>query len=134
MPGCPIRRARRGPVTPADGTVIPFPKLTHPRAGLSHAQWRALSPVEKIERQLGLSLAQMCEIMSRTWDECDRAEVAIKAQVLCVFLRMGAKMIRAAANGTLDYEAACGRARQREEPRDAFARWLGERDGAGPPG
>jgi hypothetical protein len=67
MAGSPIRRARRGPITLADGTVVPFPKLTHPRAGLSHAEWRALSSVEKIEQQLGLSLAQMCEIMSRPW-------------------------------------------------------------------
>jgi hypothetical protein len=65
--------------------------LPHPRAGLSHAQWRALSPVEKIERQLGLSLAQMAEITVRPWKECDRAEMAIKAQVLCVLLAIGAK-------------------------------------------
>jgi hypothetical protein len=84
MPGSPTRRARKGPVTLADGTVIAFPKLTHPRAGLSCAQWRALSPVEEIEQQLGLSLDQMCEIISRPWDECDAAWIAIKARVLCV--------------------------------------------------
>jgi hypothetical protein len=55
------------------GTVVAFPKLTHQRAGLSHAQWRALSPLEKVERQLGLSLDQMAEIISRPWDECDAA-------------------------------------------------------------
>jgi hypothetical protein len=49
MPGSPIRRARRGGIRLADGTVIPFPKLTHPRAGLSNAEWRALSPDEKLE-------------------------------------------------------------------------------------
>jgi hypothetical protein len=118
MAGCPIRRSRKAPITLADGTVIAFPKLTHPRAGLSHAQWRALSPVEKIERQLGLSLDQMCEIMSRPWDECDTAWIAIMARVLCVFWAIGAKMIRALADGTLDYEAACGRGRQCEEPRN----------------
>jgi hypothetical protein len=73
--------------------------------------------VEKIERQLGLSLDQICEIMSRPWEECDAAWIAIRAQVLCVFWAIGAKMIRAAADGTLDFAAACGRARQRE-PRD----------------
>jgi hypothetical protein len=92
-------------------------KIPHPRAGLSHARWRTLSPVEKIERQLGLNLDQICEIMSRPWEECDAAGLAIRAQVLCIFLAIGAKMIRAAADGTLDYEAACGRGRQRE-PRD----------------
>jgi hypothetical protein len=119
MAGCPVRRARRGGIRLADGAVIAFPKLTHPRAGLSHAEWRALSPLEKIERQLGLNLDQMCAIMSRPWEECDSAWLAIKTQVLCVFLAIGAKMIRAAADGSLDYAAACGRARRREEPRDS---------------
>jgi hypothetical protein len=50
-------------------------------------------------------------------------------------LAIGAKMIGAAAHGTLDYVTACGRARQRDEPRDfdEFACRLAERDGAGPP-
>ena len=69
-------------------------------------------------------------------EECDAAWMAIQARVLCVFWAIGAKMIRAAADGTLDYAAACGRARRREEPRDfdAFARRLAECDGAGPLG
>jgi hypothetical protein len=37
MLGSPIKRARRGPMNLDDGTGIAFPKLTHPRAGLSHA-------------------------------------------------------------------------------------------------
>jgi hypothetical protein len=120
MPGTPIRRARKGPpITLADGTVIAFPKLTHPRAGLSHARWRALSPVEKIERQLGLSLDQMAEIISRPWEECDAAWLAIKTQVLCVFWAIGGKMIRAWADGALDHAAACGGARRPDEPRDS---------------
>jgi hypothetical protein len=114
MAGRPIRRARKRPITLADGTIIAFPKLTHPRAGLSHAQWRGLSPVEKIERQLGLSLDQMAEIIARPWEGCDAAWMAIKTRVWCVFWAIGAKMIRAWANGTLDLEAVCGRARQRD--------------------
>jgi hypothetical protein len=92
--------------------------------------------VEKIKRQLGLSLDQLAEIMSRPWEECDAAWLAIKTQVLCVFWAIGAKMIRAAADGTLDYAAACRRARQPEEPRDfdEFARRPAKRDRAGPPG
>jgi hypothetical protein len=57
--------------------------------------------------------------------------------VLCVFLAIGAKTISALADGTLDYDAAaCGRGRQREEPRDfdAFAPQFAERDGGGPLG
>jgi hypothetical protein len=131
-----IRRARKAPITLADGTVIAFPKLTHPRAGLSHAQWRALSPVEEIEQQLGLSLAQMCEIMSPPWEECDAAWIAIMARVLCVFSAIGAKMIRALADGTLDYEDACRRSARQREPRDfdEIARRFAERAGAGRPG
>jgi hypothetical protein len=55
----------------------------------------------------------MAEIMSLPWHECDAAWMAIKARVLCVFLAIGAKMIRVWADGTLDLAAACGRARQR---------------------
>ena len=45
-------------------------------------------------------------------------------------------MLRALADGTLDYAAACGCGRQREEPRDSdeFAYRRAERVGAGPPG
>ena len=73
--------------------------------------------------------------MTGAREECDAAWIAIKTQVLCVFLAIGAKMIRAAADGTLDYAAAYGRARQRE-PRDLdeFARRLAECDDAGPLG
>jgi hypothetical protein len=44
--------------------VIPFPRFTHPRAGLSHAEWRALGPGEKLERLFGMSLGDLYEIMS----------------------------------------------------------------------
>jgi hypothetical protein len=117
----------QGAITLADGTVVASPKLTHPRAGLSH--------VEKIERQLGLSLDQMAEIISRPWEELDAAWIAIKTRVLCVFRAIGAKMIRARADDTLDFAAACRRARERE-PRDfdEFVPKLARREGAGPLG
>ena len=59
----------------------------------------------------------------------------LMARVLCVFWAIGAKMIRAWADGTLDLAAACRRARQRE-PRDfdEVARRLAARDGAKPLG
>jgi hypothetical protein len=47
MTGSPLKRQRKLGVPAADGSVIAFPRLTHPRAGLSNAQWRALSPGEK---------------------------------------------------------------------------------------
>ena len=122
----PDQASPQGPITLADGAVIAFPKLTHSRAGLAHAQWRDLSPVEKIERQLGLNLTQTAEIISGPWEECDRAEMAIKARVLCVFWAIGTKMIRAWADGTLDLAAACERARQPAFD-DDFA-WFAERN------
>jgi hypothetical protein len=42
---------------------------------------------------LGLSLAQMAEIISRPWEECDAAWLAIKTRVLCVFWAIGAKVV-----------------------------------------
>ena len=63
MPGSPIRRTRRGGIRLADGTVIAFPKLTDPRTGLSHSEWRALSPDEKLERLFGMSLERVAEIL-----------------------------------------------------------------------
>ena len=92
MLGTPIKRARRGGISLADSTVIAFPKLTHPHAGLLSS--------EKIERQLRLTPDQIVEAISRPWDECDAARLAIKTRVLCVFLSMGAKMTRAWADGT----------------------------------
>jgi hypothetical protein len=89
--------------------------------------------MKKIERQLGLNLDQMAEIMSQLWEECDAAWLAIKTRVLCVFWAIGANVIRALADRTLDKEAACRRARQREEPHnlDEGLCRIAERDGAG---
>jgi hypothetical protein len=64
MPGCPIRRARKAAVPGEDGSVIAFPHLSRPRVGLPHAEWRALSPSEKLERLFGMSLDDMAEILS----------------------------------------------------------------------
>src|SRR5215467_3755614 len=64
MAGSPLKRQRKLGVRAEDGGVIAFPRLTHPRAGLSHAQWRALGPAEKIERLFGMSLVDLYEIMS----------------------------------------------------------------------
>jgi hypothetical protein len=45
MAGSPLKRQRKLGVRADDGSVIAFPYL--PRAGLSHAEWRALGPGEK---------------------------------------------------------------------------------------
>ena len=64
MAGSPLKRQRKAGIRADDGSVIAFPRLSHPRAGLSHAQWRALSPGEKIERVFDMSLDDLYEIMS----------------------------------------------------------------------
>jgi hypothetical protein len=61
MAGMPIRRARKAAALAAAGEVVTF--LTHPRAGLSHAEWRALSPGEKLERLFGMSLERVAETL-----------------------------------------------------------------------
>jgi hypothetical protein len=41
MTGSPLKRQRKaGVVDPVTGELVPFPYLSHPRAGLSNAQWR----------------------------------------------------------------------------------------------
>ena len=64
MTGSPLKRQRNLGVRAEDGSVIAFPRLTHSRAGLSHAEWRALGPAEKIERLFAMSLDDLYEIMS----------------------------------------------------------------------
>jgi hypothetical protein len=51
MPGAPIKRARRGGIRLADGTVHRAPKLTHPRAGLyGETRPATVSGLEKLGR------------------------------------------------------------------------------------
>jgi hypothetical protein len=59
-----IRTARKAAVRAGDGSVIAFPHLSQLQGGLSDAQWRALSPSEKLERLFGMSLDRMAEILS----------------------------------------------------------------------
>jgi hypothetical protein len=111
MAGCPIRRARKAAVRAGDGSVIAFPRFTHPRAGLSHAEWRALSPGEKLERLFGMSLDDLYEIMS--WEpiaELDPARLSVRMQVTRVVLTV---CVKAYLDGRLGREAARERDRQR---------------------
>jgi hypothetical protein len=107
MAGMPIRRARKAPITLADGTVVTFPKLTHPRAGLSHAEWRALSPGEKLERLFGMSLERMAEILAWPVAELDPPALALWGRVFHVFMMIaGRKLWREAARERESQEAA----------------------------
>src|SRR6516164_5508670 len=118
MPGSPLKRQRMGAVCAADGSVIAFPRLTHPRAGLSHAKWRALGPGEKLERLFGMSLDDLCEIMS--WEpiaELDPFRLSVRVQVTRVVLRI---CFKAALDGRLGRDAA--RERDRERVLDEFLR------------
>jgi hypothetical protein len=84
MPGCPIRRARKAAVLAGDGSVIAFPRLTHPRAGLSHAVWRTLGPAKKVEHLLNISLDRAAEVLS--WEPV----ADLEAQRLMCGCRFGA--------------------------------------------
>ena len=105
MAGSPLKRQRKAGVRDKDGSVIAFPRLSHPRGGLSHAEWRALSPGEKLERLFG-SLDRVAEILS--WGpvvELDPARLNAVVTVIRVVLMIGAKA------GLLT--APCERDRQR---------------------
>ena len=80
-----------GAVRAADGSVIAFPRLTHPRAGLSHAKWRALGPGEKLERLFGMSLDQMAEILSWPVAKLDPARLNAVVTVARVVLMISAR-------------------------------------------
>src|SRR5215469_8645631 len=80
MAGCPIRRARNAGIRAEDGSVITFPRLTNPRAGLSHAKWRMLGPAEKIERLFDISLDDLFEIMSWPIGELDPFRLSVRVQ------------------------------------------------------
>jgi hypothetical protein len=118
MPGSPLKRQRKLGVRDEDGRVIAFPHLSHPRAGLSHAEWRALGPAEKLERLFGMSLDDLCEIMS--WEpiaELDPFRLSVRVQVTRVVLRI---CFKAALDGRLGRDAA--RERDRERVLDEFLR------------
>jgi hypothetical protein len=81
MAGSPLKQQRQLGVRVEDGSVIAFPRLTHPRAELSHARWRALGPAEKIERPFGMSLNDFYEIMSWPIGELDPFRLSVRMQV-----------------------------------------------------
>ena len=110
MAGSPLKRQRKLGVQPEDGSVITFPRLSHPRAGLSHAQWRKLGPAEKIERLLGMSLDGLYEIMSWPIAELDPFRLSVHVQVMRVVLAI---CLPAFLDGRLGREAARERERDR---------------------
>ena len=111
MPGSPLKRQRKLGVRAEDGSVIPFPRFTHPRAGLSHAEWRALGPGEKLERLFNRSLDDLYEIMS--WEpiaELDPARFSVRVQVTCTVFKM---CMKAYLDGSLGRAADLERRRER---------------------
>ena len=110
MAGCPIRRARKAAVRAEDGSVIAFPRLSHPRAGLSHAEWRALGPGEELERLFGMSLDDLYQIMSWPIGELDPFRLSVRMQVTRTVFTI---CMKACLDGRLGREAARERDRQR---------------------
>jgi hypothetical protein len=111
MPGSPLKRQRKAGVTdPVTGELVQFPRLTHPRAGLSHGEWRALGPGQKLERLFSMSLDDLYEIMSWPIGELDPFRLSVRTQVTRVVFMIGAKAL---LDGRLGREAARERNRQR---------------------
>jgi hypothetical protein len=111
MPGTPLKRQRKLGIRAEDGSVIAFPRLTHPRAGLSHAEWRGLGPAEKIERLLGMSLDHAAEILA--WGpvaDLDAHRLHVWLQVWRVVFMIGTKAL---FDGKLERDAARERDRDR---------------------
>ena len=111
MTGSPLKRQRKVGVRAEDGSVIAFPRLTHPRAGLSHAEWRGLGPAEKIERLLGMSLDHAAEILA--WGpvaNLDAHRLHVWLQVWRIVFMIGTKAL---FDGKLGRDAARERDRQR---------------------
>ena len=103
MSGSPLKRQRKaGVVDPVTGELVPFPYLSHPRAGLSNAQWRALSPGEKIERLLNMPLDRAAEILTWPLAELDPLGLSLRMQVSRIVFMIGMK---AWLSGTLGREA-----------------------------
>jgi hypothetical protein len=110
MAGSPLKRQRKLGVRAEDGSVIAFPRLTHPRAWLSHAQWRALGPAEKIERLFGMSLDDLYEIMSWPIGDLDPFRLSVRMQATRVVFTICLKPV---LDGKLGREAA----RERDKDR-----------------
>jgi hypothetical protein len=102
MAGSPIKRQRKLDVRAEDGSVINFPQLTHPRAGLSYAKWRALGPAEKLERLFGMSLDDLYEIMSWPIGELDPFRLSVRIQATRVVFTI---CLKAVLDGRLGREA-----------------------------
>jgi len=112
MAGSPIKRARKNAARDAverGERVIPFPHLTHPRAGLSHGAWRALSPAEKIERLFGMSLDDIHAIICPPLDELDPHQRHLRWQVSLTVFKV---CYKAVFDGKLGRDAASARDRK----------------------
>jgi hypothetical protein len=72
----------------------PLPVPHHPRAGLSNAQWRALSPGEKIERLLNIPLDRAAEILAWPLAELDPLRLSLRMQVWRIVFMIGMKAMR----------------------------------------
>jgi hypothetical protein len=110
MAGSPLKRQRKLGVRAEDGTIITFPRLTHPRAGLSQAEWRTLGPAEKVERLFGMSLDDLYEMMAWPIGELDPFRLSVRTQVARVVFTI---CLKAFLDGKLGREAACARDRER---------------------
>jgi hypothetical protein len=85
----PIWQQRKDGVRLDDRTITAFPRLRHPRAELSQTKWRALSPAEKIERQLRMSLDRAAEILCWPLADLDPVRLALFIAELTILISFG---------------------------------------------
>src|SRR5215472_5931706 len=113
MAGSPLKRQRKLGVRREDGSIIAFPRM--PRVADLPPGWRNLSPPEKIEHLLGMSLDRCYEILSWPMTDLDPFRLSVWMQVWRVVFAIG---IKAYLDGSLS--RAAGRERNRgavfEEP------------------
>jgi hypothetical protein len=106
MASSPLKRQRKLGVRAEDGSVIAFPRM--PRVADLPPGWRHLSPAEKIEHLLGMSLDRCYEILSWPMTDLDPFRLSVWMQVWRVVFAIG---IKAYLDGSLD--RAAGRERNR---------------------
>ena len=100
MAGSPLKRQRKQGVRLADGSIIPFPRM--PRVADLPPGWRNLSPPEKIEHLLGMSLDRCYEILSWPMTDLDPFRLSVWMQVWRVVFAIG---IKAYLDGSLSRAA-----------------------------
>jgi hypothetical protein len=121
----PLKRQRKDGIRAEDGSVIAFPRLTHPRAGLSNAPVARTLARREGRASASMPLDRVAEILRWSPAELDPLLLSLRMQVWRVVFMIGTKAL---LDGKLGHEAARGR--ERERVLAEMARDLRDRDKA----